>query len=268
MPEPKPEAMLVDTLPADFVPAGKGGGYKIVGKLEDLELEASNSCANILKVVVRDFVTSHVDFGERKPEPFMNDGLYLGQLLPDLDPTTRKPSVDPSRMPLDLIEGFGDWYTNTPSVNLPYVMDLWLEPQANGLFLFDSNMFFPLEAPNNEFSVGDEQFSTAGERNFLFTTEIHTAFEYKGTEVFNFRGDDDVWVFINNKLAVDIGGIHGPEVGNVVLAERAAEFGIVPGEVYNLDMFQAERNPNQSNFRIETSLDFKECGVLENDIIR
>jgi fibro-slime domain-containing protein len=53
-----------------------------------------------------------------------------------------------------------------------------------------------------------------------------------------------------------------------MLSEHAAEFGLVPGEVYNLDMFQAERNPTGSNFRIETSLDFKECGVLETDIIR
>ncbi len=266
--EDKPEAMIELYLPAGFTAAENGGGYLVVGALEDLELEASNSCRNILRVVVRDFLQSHIDFGERKPADFMNPGLYPGQLLADLDPTTRKPTVNPSRLPSDLIENFSDWYENTPGVNKPYVMDIWLQPQPNGLFLFDTASFFPLEAPWDGFSAGDMQASTTGPRNFLFTTEIHTAFEYKGTEVFNFRGDDDVWIFINNKLAVDIGGIHGPQVGNVVLAERAVELGLAVGEVYRLDMFQAERNPTGSNFRIETSLDFKECGVLENDIIR
>jgi len=265
--EETPERMLVTTLPADFTAAPGGGGYKIVGALDEIEVEQNASCVNIIKVVVRDFLQSHLDFGELKPAQWMSPGLYENLLLADLDPLTRKPTANPSRTPADVIESFDDWYVNTPASNKAYVMDMWLQPDGE-FFVFDTTKFFPLEEPWNTFSAGDEQSDGIGPRNFLFTTEIHTAFEYKGTEVFNFRGDDDVWIYVNNKLAVDIGGIHSAQEGNIDLGARGAEFSLTVGQVYNLDMFQAERNPVGSNFRIQTSLDFKECGVLPDDIIR
>jgi hypothetical protein len=40
------------------------------------------------------------------------------------------------------------------------------------------------------------------------------------------------------------------------------------GQVYALDLFQAERQTSASNFRIETTLDFSGCGeILETDIV-
>lgn len=263
----KPPAKIDETLPAGFTAETTNGGWKVLGLLADFKEPSDNVCANVLRTIARDFTQKHVDFGQEKPATWVDPGLYTGQILPGL-PADRKPVVNPSRMPLDVIEGFADWYKNLDGVNVPYVMDIWLQPDPNkkGTFLFDSSSFFPLDKFNT--SPGDVQNggNDGGPHNFLFTIELHTAFEYKGGEVFNFRGDDDVFVFINDKLAVDIGGIHGPLVGNVNLDARAADLGIKVGSVYKLDLFQAERNPGGSNFRIETTLDFRSCGILPGDV--
>jgi fibro-slime domain-containing protein len=265
----KPPAVIEETLPAGFTAETANGGWKVIGALADFSEPTDNACANVLRVIARDFTQAHIDFGEEKPATWTDPGLYLGHVLPVL-PEDRKPDINPARSPLDVIEAFDDWYLNVDAVNVPYVMDLWLQPDPSkdGYYLFDSSSFFPLDAHNTSPTDVQTGGNDNGPHNFLFTIELHTAFEYKGGEVFNFRGDDDVYVFINDKLAVDIGGIHGPLVGNVDLDARATELGITVGSVYKLDLFQAERNPGGSNFRIETSLDFKECGILPSDVVK
>lgn len=64
-----------------------------------------------------------------------------------------------------------------------------------------------------------------------------------------------IFVFVNGKLALDLGGVHGPEDGTIDFDARAGALGITTGNVYTLDVFHAERHTSQSNFRIETSID-------------
>jgi fibro-slime domain-containing protein len=90
-------------------------------------------------------------------------------------------------------------------------------------------------------------------RTIFFDTKVTpfpSTFTYNGGEVFSFSGDDDVYVYINRNLAIDLGGVHGPEQ----LSVNLDTLGLTIGQDYSLDVFQAERHTVGSTFRMDTTL--------------
>jgi fibro-slime domain-containing protein len=77
---------------------------------------------------------------------------------------------------------------------------------------------------------------------------------------FTFAGDDDLWVFINRKLAINLGGIHQTERDTVNLDEKSAELDISKGNVYPFNLFFAERHTVDWHFHVQTSIaEFNAC---------
>lgn len=99
----------------------------------------------------------------------------------------------------------------------------------------------------------DSEILTKGGRNQHFCFESHANFRYKKGLRFSFRGDDDIWVFINNKLAVDLGGTHLAAPGYVDLDKFMGATAEV-GQTYDIDIFFCDRRTTMSNVRIKTNM--------------
>jgi fibro-slime domain-containing protein len=139
---------------------------------------------------------------------------------------------------------FDQWYRDVSGVNQRTQHSIVLNKQADGTYKYSSTDFFPI---NNQL-FGN--YSNTN-KNFHFTYEIHTKFTYRAGQTFNFSGDDDVWVYINGKKVIDLGGVHSSETKNVALSSIP---GLTVGQTYNLDFFFAERHTTQSNFTITTNI--------------
>ena len=143
---------------------------------------------------------------------------------------------------------FDQWYRDAPGVNLTRAMQLTFPRQSDGRYRFDNASFFPLDGLGWVALGADYEPARVFNHNFSFTTELRTEIRYTGQETVTFTGDDDAFVYVNGRLALDLGGVHGPQQGSVVLANVADQLGLVSGGVYDLDLFHAERHTAESNF--------------------
>ncbi len=188
---------------------------------------------------IRDFNANHPDF-ERSI-----CGLQTGLIEPILG-VKKKPAygINGSNC-IDSPESLAQWYSNVDTINLSSSYAITLDNgqvEPGGIYTYKNTNFFPID--NKLF--GNEN----RDHNYHFTYELHTTFTYNGGETFTFIGDDDLWLFIDNQLVIDLGGIHGASSGLINLDD----LGLVSGEVYHFDLFFAERHTTQSNFSIQTSL--------------
>jgi fibro-slime domain-containing protein len=87
-------------------------------------------------------------------------------------------------------------------------------------------------------------------RNFSFCMEMHTQFELVPGMEFNFKGDDDVWLFINNKLVMDMGGLHVSLGTNIFFDD----LGLENFKDYPFDFFYCERQTTESHLQITTNV--------------
>ncbi|HVK63172.1 MAG TPA: fibro-slime domain-containing protein [Polyangium sp.] len=221
---------------------GKGVETCVFGRWEGCTAPQPSSTLP-LGVTIRDFSTAHPDFEE--PSIGLDLGIVQMNLGSDGKPVYAGTPTTPTTSGK---ASFDEWYRDVPGVNVstPFILDLASSPDMPDVYRFQAPDFFPIDGQ----LLGNEGNS----HNFHFTLEMQIPFRYVGGESLTFRGDDDLWVFINDRLAIDLGGVHATESRTILLDEAAETLGITKGEVFPFALFFAERHTSGSNFYLETTI--------------
>jgi fibro-slime domain-containing protein len=249
----------------------------------DCKLEADWECKQevegkdgdlVVPIIYRDMIPQTAEITDPPPHPnFEVPGrtsiLAKGIVKPLLG-DDRKPvyndEVDITESLTTNADDFHSWYHDS-NYSMVVVDTLTLARQTNGTFVYDHSgtysrtagwqtpPFFPLDdrgwatPPDGKeipyLGTNDQDGTT---HNFSFTSELRYWFEFQGGESLSFTGDDDVWVFVNGQLVVDLGGVHQAMSGTVVLAE--GQYSMTVGRTYDIVLFQAERRTTRSSYKL------------------
>ena len=163
----------------------------------------------------------------------------------------------------------------------------FLITSGNGTAAGESNSSYYLhDGVISRDSIG----TTYRNQDFHYSMSGQGYFAYEPGLYFNFQGDDDVYVFINGQLVVDLGGTHGAATYEMTLDDyvtwahavknggqqykgksysaldpedkaRVDALCLTTGSVYSFDFFYMERHGVGSNLRIMTNMKIVESNL-------
>ena len=154
------------------------------------------------------------------------------------------------------------WFSVVDGKSASYTGDIQLDYDADTAeFSFYKEEFYPLDKA--EFSKSDKVNRDG--HNHLFTMNFAVPFTVlsNGCEAFDVIADDDTFVFVGNKLVLDMGGIHDPMTGVFEIHENGEVYvsvngetmaysgvNVTKGESSIVRIFHADRDSRNSTFNV------------------
>lgn len=169
-------------------------------------------------------------------------GIETGIVMPDLGDDLR-PEFNPATTAVSITNAtdFHDWFHDTPNnMSDGFLIDLLQD--SPGVYSFAPTDFFPID----DMLLGNE----GQPHNYHFAVAVSMPFVYFPGSHFDVAADDDLWIFVDNELALDLGGVHPGATGAI----NFDTLGLTPGESYELQMFFAQRHASGSSLGIDTNL--------------
>ena len=164
----------------------------------------------------------------------------------------------PGRGAIQSAKSFSLWFTDQESINMSAPLSVTMVRRKDGAWVFDDEMDLTYAAKGGFFPIDGQLFGNSAraegvvDHNFHFTVELHATFTWTaGADRFlEVIADDDLWVFINDELVIDLGGVHRAKSQFVDL-ER---LGLTDGATCRLDFFYADRHRMHARLGIVTNV--------------
>ena len=139
---------------------------------------------------------------------------------------------------------FDDWFRDKMGTNLSMNYSITLTQDSSGVWSYDTDHFYP----GDNALLGNED----EDHNYFFTFQFNIEFTYNKCtkQFFEFAGSDDAWVFVDGRMAIDLGGV-------VPGAKQRADMdrmGLVDGQTYTLSFFYAQRQKQYGDFHVRTNI--------------
>lgn len=182
--------------------------------------------------IVRDFLSTHPDFAR-------SGGDTSRAIVEDALGGDGKPVYAGGASTVSSASSFNEWWNTDDDEENARVFSVTLSNAGQAdtrVFQYETSNLYPID---------DEVLGNEGEaHNLYYTYEVHTYLTYDpaGGERYQFKAANDLWVFIDGRLAVDLGGLQTAERSQTVDFDTfAAANSLTPGETYRIDIFFAHR---------------------------